>query len=328
MDAERTRHGGVVREEVERLFALPLLDLVHEAARVHRLHHDPGEVQCSALLSIKTGGCPEDCGYCPQSAHFETGLSREPLLPLDAVREAASRARAAGADRFCMGAAWREVKDGRDFDHVLDMVREVKALGLETCCTLGMLTPDQARRLQEAGLDYYNHNLDTSREYYPRIIGTRTYDERLATLRTVREAGMHVCCGGILGLGESESDRVGLLLELARLDPQPESVPLNALVAVPGTPLADRPPLRWDEMVRAVAVARLLMPKARIRLSAGRAELGEPAQALCLLAGANSIFLGERLLTTPNPDPGEDAVLLGRLGLRPVAPACEGADAR
>jgi biotin synthase len=322
---ERTPAPRPTREEVDALWATPLLELVHRAAAVHREHHDPGEVQCSALLSIKTGACPEDCAYCPQSAHYATNLERERLLELGRVREAARRAQAAGADRFCMGAAWREAKDGADFDRVLEMVREVKALGLETCATLGMLTPNQADRLRDAGLDYYNHNLDTSREHYPRIVSTRTYDERLATLRAVRESGMKVCCGGILGMGEAESDRVGLLLELARMRPQPESVPINALVPVPGTPLGDRPPLRWDEMARAVAVARILMPRARVRLSAGREQLGEAAQAICLLAGANSIFLGERLLTTPNPDPDEDRAFLARLGL---APAATGAAAR
>jgi len=306
------------REEVAALYRRPLLDLVRDAAEVHRRHHDPAEVQCSSLLSIKTGGCPEDCGYCSQSAHHDAGLRREPLLEIDEVVERAKAARAAGADRFCMGAAWREVRDGPEFEQVLAMVRSVRELGLETCATLGMLTCGQAARLKEAGLDYYNHNLDTSREFYDSVVTTRRYDDRLRTLDAVRNAGMKVCCGGILGMGESEEDRIGLLHELARRDPPIESVPINALVAVPGTPLADRPPLPWDEMVRAVAVARILMPRAKVRLSAGRLILSEEAQALCFLAGANSIFLGERLLTTPNPLPDKDGALLGKLGLRPA----------
>ncbi len=305
------------REEVAAVFRRPLLDLVLEAAAVHRRHHDPAEIQCSSLLSIKTGACPEDCAYCPQSARFDTGLQTEPLLELDEVRTAARNARANGADRFCMGAAWREVRDGPDFERVLEMVSEVKELGLETCVTLGMLGPGHARRLREAGLDFYNHNLDSSPEFYDRIITTRTYEDRLRTLRAVREAGIRVCCGGILGMGESEADRIGLLYELARQVPQPESVPINALVAVPGTPLGVQEPLPWDEMVRVVAVARLLMPAAKVRLSAGRTAMTEEGQALCFLAGANSIFLGDKLLTTPNPGPDKDAALLSKIGLRP-----------
>ncbi len=305
--------------EVEALLERPLLELVLEAALVHRRHHDPGRVQCSQLLSIKTGGCPEDCGYCSQSAHHRTGVAREPLLALDEVLSAARAARANGADRFCMGAAWREVKDGPEFERVLAMVQGVKRLGLETCATLGMLTDDQARALAGAGLDYYNHNLDTGRSHYGRIVSTRTYDERLATLAAVRAAGMRVCCGGILGLGEPRAARAELLCELANLDPQPESVPINALVRVPGTPLADAPPLDWTELVRAVAAARILMPGAVVRLSAGRTELSEAAQALCFLAGANSIFVGDELLTTPNPPPESDTALLAKLGLEAVA---------
>ena len=296
----------------------PLLELVHEAAAVHRTHHDPLRVQCSQLLSIKTGGCPEDCGYCSQSAHHGTALPREPLMRTDEVVTAAREAAAGGADRFCMGAAWREVKDGPEFERVLDMVREVKALGLETCVTLGMLEPHQARRLKEAGLDYYNHNLDTGRSHYDQVVGTRCFEDRLRTLAAVREADVHVCCGGILGMGESRAVRAELLAELAALDPQPESVPINALVPIEGTPLGELPALEWTELVRAVAAARILMPRAVVRLSAGRTELDEAAQAMCFLAGANSIFVGDELLTTPNPEPASDAALLEKLGLEPV----------
>jgi len=305
--------------EVEALLARPLLELVFEAAAVHRRHHDPARVQCSELLSIKTGGCPEDCGYCSQSAHHATPVAREPLLGLDAVLSAARAAREHGADRFCMGAAWREVKDGPEFERVLAMVRGVKELGLETCATLGMLTGEQAEKLRAAGLDYYNHNLDTGRSHYDKIVSTRGYDERLATLGHVRAAGMRVCCGGILGLGESRAARAELLCELAGLDPAPESVPINTLVHVPGTPLQDAAPLDWTELVRTVAAARLLMPASVVRLSAGRNELDEAAQALCFLAGANSIFVGEELLTTPNPSPDGDAALLAKLGLNAVS---------
>jgi biotin synthase len=301
--------------EVEALLETPLLELVLEAALVHRRHHDPRRIQCSQLLSIKTGGCPEDCGYCSQSAHFDTGLVREPLMSLEVVREQARAARASGADRFCMGAAWREVKDGAEFDRVLEMVREVKAQGLEACVTLGMLDDGQARRLAEAGLDYYNHNLDTGRSHYANVVTTRDYDERLATLARVRQAGIHVCSGGILGLGEERRARAELLAELAALDPQPESVPINTLVQVPGTPLGESAALDWTELVRTIAAARLLMPASVVRLSAGRSELDESTQALCFLAGANSIFVGEELLTTPNPRPESDAALLAKLGL-------------
>lgn len=300
------------------LFERPLLELVFEAARVHREHHDPARVQCSQLLSIKTGGCPEDCGYCSQSAHHETPVAREPLMAVDDVLAAARAARENGSDRFCMGAAWREVKDGPEFERVLEMVRGVKALGLESCVTLGMLEPHQAQRLREAGLDYYNHNLDTGRSHYGEIVSTRGYDERLDTLAAVRAAGIHVCCGGILGLGESRRARAELLAELAALEPPPESVPINALVAIEGTPLERAEPLDWSELVRAVAVARILMPDSVVRLSAGRTELHEAAQALCFLAGANSIFVGDELLTTPNPAPASDAALFEKLGLRAV----------
>jgi len=321
MSAPASEQASLGLEDVEALLARPLLELVFEAAAVHRRHHDPERVQCSQLLSIKTGGCPEDCGYCSQSAHFETPVEREPLLDVATVVENARAARAGGADRFCMGAAWREVKDGAEFERVLAMVREVKALGLETCVTLGMLAPHQAERLKAAGLDFYNHNLDTGRSHYGEIVHTRTFDERLATLAAVREAGIRVCSGGILGLGETRRARAELLLELASLLPQPESVPINTLVHVPGTPLANAEPVEWTELVRVVAAARILMPRSVVRLSAGRTELDESAQALCFLAGANSIFVGDELLTTPNPAPASDAALLSKLGLRAVRAA-------
>ncbi len=303
-------------EDVRNLLDRPLLELVYEGASVHRKHHDPSLVQCSQLLSIKTGGCSEDCGYCSQSAHFPAAVEREPLLEVARVVEKAKAARDGGADRFCMGAAWREVTDGQEFERVLEMVREVKALGLETCVTLGMVEAHQAQRLKQAGLDYYNHNLDTGRSHYGEIVHTRDYDERLRTLDTVREAGMNICSGGILGMGETRAVRAELLHELASLDPHPESVPINALVPIEGTPLGQTPLLDWTELVRAVAAARILMPSACVRLSAGRAELDEAAQALCFLAGANSIFVGDELLTTPNPEPSSDAALLAKLGLR------------
>ena len=308
------------RSAVEALYRRSLLRLVFDAATVHRQAQDPAAVQCASLLSVKTGGCPENCSYCPQSAHYRTGVEAEPLMTVEAVVEAAQSARAGGADRFCLGAAWREVQEGPEFDRILAMVRAVKGAGLETCATLGMLTGPQAVRLREAGLDYYNHNLDTGPAFYSSIVTTRCYDDRLRTLETVREAGLKVCCGGILGMGESHDDRIDLLCELARQTPPPESVPINALVAVEGTPLADRPPVPWDDLVRVVATARILMPQARIRLSAGRLQMSETLQALCFLAGANSIFLGDRLLTTPNADAGDDFALLERLGLHAVQP--------
>ncbi len=307
------------RADVQALLEKPLLDLVFEAAAVHRQHQDAGYVQCSQLLSIKTGGCPEDCNYCSQSAHFSTPVAKEPLMEVDQVLASAKQAKEGGADRFCMGAAWREVKDGPEFDQVLNMVREVKALGMETCVTLGMLTKGQAQRLKEAGLDYYNHNLDTGRDHYDKVITTRSYDDRLETLNAVREADLNVCCGGILGLGEKSSDRAQLLLELASMSPPPESVPINSLVAVEGTPLGETAPVDWSEFVRVIAAARILMPSATLRLSAGRGEMSEEAQALCFLAGANSIFMGDELLTTPNPAPDSDAALLSKLGLRTQA---------
>ncbi|MCP4769926.1 MAG: biotin synthase BioB [Planctomycetes bacterium] len=308
----------LAREEVAELYRRPLLDLVFEGARIHRAHHDPHVVQCSTLLSIKTGACQEDCKYCSQSAHNQTDLEREKLLAIEQVITAAKNAKAGGADRFCMGAAWRSIKDNKDFDRVLEMVREVKSLDLETCGTFGMLTPAQAQLLKEAGLDYYNHNLDTSPEYYEEVITTRTYDDRLTTLAAVRDAGMKVCCGGILGMGESEDDRIGLLHQLAIQSPPPESVPINALVPVEGTPLENVPPLAWDQMVRAVAVARILMPESMVRLSAGRHAMSEEAQAMCFMAGANSIFLGDQLLTTPNRGKDRDQELFDRLGLEGI----------
>jgi biotin synthase len=302
-------------EAIEALLEAPLMGLVLRAAAVHAAHHDPSKIQCSQLLSIKTGGCPEDCGYCSQSAHHESAVERKKLDAVADVVAAAKAAKQAGADRFCMGAAWREVRDGAEFDSVLEMVREVKALGLETCVTLGMLKQHQAKALGDAGLDYYNHNLDTGRSHYDAIVSTRTYDDRLDTLANVRAAGIHVCSGGILGLGEGTRARAELLHELSRLDPQPESVPINSLVAIPGTPLENAEAVDWSDLVRVVAAARIAMPKAVLRLSAGRTELHEAAQALCFLAGANSIFVGDELLTTPNPEPASDAALLAKLGL-------------
>ncbi|HEV8629978.1 MAG TPA: biotin synthase BioB [Thermoanaerobaculia bacterium] len=304
--------------EVQAVHDLPLPELLFRAQEVHRAAFDPTKVQLCTLLSIKTGGCPEDCGYCPQSAHYRTGVEAHKLLELEAVVAAAAEARRNGASRFCMGAAWREVKDGPQLERVLEMVRGVAALGLEVCCTLGMLTEAQAERLAAAGLTAYNHNLDSGPDFYSRIITTRTYDDRLQTLAAVRRAGLTVCCGGILGMGETVADRVAMLTVLAHLDPHPESVPINALVAVEGTPLADRPPVSALEMARMIATARIVLPRSRVRLSAGRATMSEEAQALCLLAGANSLFLGERLLTTPNPGPDADAELLAKLGLEPL----------
>jgi biotin synthase len=303
------------REEVAALWRRPLLDLVLDAAVLHRERHPRGAVQMAALLSVKTGGCPEDCGYCPQSARYETGVSREALLPLEEVRSAAAAARAAGATRFCLGGAYRSVPDGEAFERLLEMVRAVRGLGMEACVTFGMLRADQARRLAEAGLTAYNHNLDTGEAYYDRVVTTRRYADRLETLRHVRAAGVQVCCGGILGLGETDDDRIDLLHTLATFDPHPESVPVNALVPVAGTPLGDRPRLDPLVLVRAVAVARLLMPDARVRLSAGRKDLSDAEQALCFLAGANSVFAGDTLLTTPNVPAERDEDLLGRLGL-------------
>ena len=306
------------RDEIRALFDLPLSELIFRAQGIHRAHFDPTEVQLSTLLSIKTGGCPEDCAYCPQSAQYDTGVDAEKLMPLDKVLAEARAARDAGASRFCMGAAWRSPKE-RDLDRVCAMVEGVKELGLETCATLGMLTASQATKLRAAGLDYYNHNLDTSPEFYGQIITTRTYDDRLETLEHVRNAGIHVCCGGIVGMGETREDRIGMIATLANLPVHPESVPINMLVRVAGTPLADRPPLEPIEFVRTVAVARITMPRSMVRLSAGRETMSEETQALCFLAGANSIFCGPRLLTTPNPKRDRDQLLMDRLGLQPMA---------
>ena len=300
--------------QVEALFALPFNDLLARAHQAHRAHHRPNALQLSTLLSIKTGGCPEDCGYCPQAARYHTGVSDEALLPLAAVSAAAAAAKAAGATRFCMGAAWRGPRQ-RDLEPVLAMVRAVKALGLETCATLGMLKPGQAEALRAAGLDYYNHNLDTAPEFYGEIITTRTYRDRLETLARVRAAGIRVCCGGIVGMGESRAERAGLIVQLANLDPYPESVPINNLVQVEGTPLYGAEPIDPLEFVRTVAVARITMPQAMVRLSAGRRELGDGIQALCFFAGANSVFYGDKLLTTGNPDVEADRALFSRLGL-------------
>jgi biotin synthase len=303
--------------EVRALFALPFMDLILQAQGVHRAHHLPNTVQMSTLLSIKTGACPEDCAYCPQSVHWPTGVGREALMEVAAVRECAGRAKAAGATRFCMGAAYRAPK-ARDLEVIVQMIRAVHEQGLESCATLGMLTAEQARQLKAAGLDYYNHNLDTSAEFYGEIIHTRTYQQRLDTLDAVRAAGLKVCCGGIIGMGESTDDRAQLLRTLANLPQHPESVPINRLVKVPGTPLADAPEVDPFDFVRSCAVARILMPRAHVRLSAGREDMSDELQALCFLAGVNSIFYGERLLTTGNPDVARDQALLKRLGLTPL----------
>jgi biotin synthase len=314
---DKLRHDWSV-DEIGDLYALPFSELVFRAQSVHRRHFDPREVQLSTLLSVKTGGCPEDCAYCPQSAHYETGIDASKLMDVDAVLKEARAAKEQGAQRFCMGAAWREPKD-RDLDAVCAMVEGVKALGLETCATLGMLTGGQAARLKHAGLDYYNHNLDTSPEYYGAIITTRTYQERLDTLAAARTAGMKLCCGGIVGMGESRRDRAGLIATLASLPVHPESVPINLLVQVVGTPLAGGTPLDDIEFVRTIAVARISMPASMVRLSAGREEMSDAMQALCFLAGANSIFCGARLLTTPNPERDQDRALMDKLGLAPMA---------
>ena len=308
------RHDWTL-DEVRALFDLPFAELIFRAQQTHRRHFDPNEVQVSTLLSIKTGRCPEDCKYCPQSVRWNTGLDDEELLPVEVVREVARKAREAGSERFCMGAAWRRPKD-RQVDRVIELIEAVREEGLETCLTLGMLTAEQAERLRDAGLDYYNHNLDTSPEYYEDIITTRSYQDRLDTLENVRASGMKVCCGGIVGMGESRDDRVGLLAQLANLPDHPQSVPINQLVRVPGTPLEDAEAIDPLEFVRTIAVARLLMPEARVRLSAGREEMSDEMQALCFLAGANSIFYGEKLLTTGNPDVDADRALFERLGIR------------
>ena len=317
MQPNGLRHDWT-REEVQAIYARPMLDAVFAAQVIHRRYFAAGEVQLCQLLSVKTGGCPEDCAYCPQSAHYETSVERQPLLSVEHVIKTARDARDHGVTRFCMGAAWRQVSDGPEFDAVLEMVRGVSSLGLEVCCTLGMLNESQARRLAEAGLHAYNHNLDTSAEFYSQIITTRTYGDRLRTLEHVRKAGITVCCGGIIGMGESAEDRIGLLHQLCRLNPHPESVPINLLARVEGTPLGNAEPLDPFILVRTIAAARTLMPGSRVRLSAGRRSLSREATALCFMAGANSIFVGDKLLTVPNPSRNEDEALLDDLDLRPL----------
>lgn len=309
------RHDWTI-EEIGEIYDLPLPELIFRAQTVHREFHQPDEIQGCQLLSIKTGGCPEDCAYCPQSAHYKTGLEREGLLSVEKTLEAARRAKSSGATRFCMGAAWRDAPDGVQFENVLEMVKGVRDLGMEACCTLGMLREDQAEKLAEAGLTAYNHNLDTSPEFYGSIISTRTYDERLKTLENVRRAGVTVCSGGIIGMGETREDRYSLLRQLANQSPHPESVPINQLVRVEGTPLADEDDLDVFDFVRMIATARILMPGSMVRLSAGRLQLSDEAQAMCFLAGANSIFMGEKLLTTSNPETDRDARLLDKMGMR------------
>lgn len=315
MDGEaRVKAARWAREDVEALMALPFAELIFRAAEIHREHFNPNEVQASRLLSIKTGGCPEDCGYCSQSAHFKTGLKASKLMEKDAVIAEARRAKEEGASRFCMGAAWRSPKD-RDMEALCDMVSEVKAMGLETCMTLGMLSELQAKQLSEAGLDYYNHNIDTSPEYYDKVISTRTFEDRIDTLEKVRGAGMKVCCGGIVGMGEQVEDRAGFLLALANMTPPPESVPINSLMPIEGTPLGNSEAVSAVDFARLVAVARILMPTSYVRLSAGREHMSDEAQALCFLAGANSIFVGDELLTTNNPGQAKDARLFEALGV-------------
>jgi biotin synthase len=304
-------------EEISTIYNTPLLDLVYKASTIHRKHNDTGEVQVCTLLSIKTGGCSEDCAYCPQAARYSTGVDVQALMKTDEVLSYAAKAKAAGSTRFCMGAAWREVRDNRDFDRVLDMVKGINQMGMEVCTTLGMLTEEQAQKLKDAGLYAYNHNLDTSREHYDDIITTRTYDERLTTLDNVRKVGVSVCCGGIIGLGEKHEDRIEMLRTLSNLPEHPESVPINALVRVAGTPLENQPKVDIWDMVRMIATARIIMPKAMVRLSAGRTEMTIAEQAWCFMVGANSIFAGDKLLTTPNPTFDEDMAMFNMLGLQP-----------
>ncbi len=306
------------KQDIIDLYNKPLLELIFEAAQVHREHHDPSRIQVSTLISIKTGGCPEDCGYCPQAARYHTSIEKNDLLPYETVMGLAKKAKANGSSRICMGAAWRNVKEGEDFENVLKMVRGLSQLDLEVCCTLGMITESQAVRLAEAGLHYYNHNLDTSEEYYKEVISTRGYDDRLKTLGNVRKGSLKVCSGGIIGMGESVEDRAGMLLSLSKLDPQPESVPINALVAVEGTPMEEQEVVPVWEVVRMIATARIVMPRTTVRLSAGRTEMSTEAQALCFMAGASSIFAGEKLLTTPNPGEDKDAEMFSLLGLIPT----------
>lgn len=305
------------REEITEIFNAPIMELIYRAATVHREHNDPSEVQVCTLLSVKTGGCPEDCAYCPQAARYHTDVKVHKLLPTEEVISKAKEAKDSGSTRFCMGAAWREVRDNRDFDRVLDMVKGVNEMGMEVCCTLGMLTEEQALKLKEAGLYAYNHNLDTSEEHYDDIISTRTYDDRLDTIDNVRNAKISVCSGGIIGMGEKEEDRIGMLHTLSTMEEHPESVPVNALVPVEGTPLAEQPRVSVWEMIRMIATARILMPKSMVRLSAGRVRMNMEEQALCFMAGANSIFAGDKLLTTPNPDVVEDKEMFQTLNLKP-----------
>lgn len=325
-DAQLRAATPWTRQAIEALFALPFNDLLFRAQQVHREHFDPNAVQISTLLSIKTGGCPEDCGYCPQAARYHTGVDNEAMLAVETVVNEAKAAKARGATRFCMGAAFRSPKQ-RDLEPVLEMIRQVRALGMETCATLGMLREGQAEQLKEAGLDYYNHNLDTAPEFYGEIIKTRDYEDRLDTLERVRQAGMHICCGGIVGMGESRAQRAGLINQLANMDPPPESVPINLLVQVEGTPLYGTEALEPFEFVRTIAVARITMPKSFVRLSAGRQQMPETLQALCFLAGANSIFYGEKLLTTENPEASADMAMFDKLGIKPLNVAADAADA-
>lgn len=311
-----TRHNWT-KEEILEIYNKPFMELLYEAATVHRQYHDPNTVQVSTLLSIKTGGCPEDCGYCPQAARYHTNVEGNDLMSVHQVKAQALRAKASGSSRVCMGAAWRNVKDGPEFDQVLEMVRTINKLDMEVCCTLGMVTENQAKRLAEAGLYAYNHNLDTSEEYYKEVISTRGYEDRLQTIENVRKTNVTVCSGGIIGMGESIEDRAGMLVALSTLNPQPESVPINALVAVDGTPMEDQKPVEIWEMVRMVATTRIVMPQTQVRLSAGRTGMSREGQAMCFFAGANSIFAGDKLLTTPNPDVNEDMEMFRQLGLNP-----------
>lgn len=315
-----TKRHDWTRDEIIALYNKPLMDLLYQAASVHRVHHDPNVVQVSTLLSIKTGGCPEDCGYCPQAARYHTDIEGNDLMSVQQVKAQALRAKAGGSSRVCMGAAWRNVKDGPEFDSVLEMVRTINKLDMEVCCTLGMLTENQAKRLAEAGLYAYNHNLDTSEEYYKEVISTRGYEDRLQTIENVRKTNVTVCSGGIIGMGESVADRAGMLVALASLNPQPESVPINALVAVDGTPMEDEKPVEIWEMIRMVATTRIVMPETQVRLSAGRTQMSREGQAMCFFAGANSIFAGDKLLTTPNPDVNEDMKMFEMLGMVPQKP--------
>ncbi|GAA4295089.1 biotin synthase BioB [Aestuariibaculum suncheonense] len=313
------RHNWT-QKEILAIYNKPLMELLYKASTIHRLHHDPNTVQVSTLLSIKTGGCPEDCGYCPQAARYHTNIEGNDLMSVTQVKAQALRAKASGSSRVCMGAAWRNVKDGEEFDRVLEMVRTINKLDMEVCCTLGMLTENQAKRLAEAGLYAYNHNLDSSEDYYKQVISTRGFEDRLKTINNVRKTNVTVCSGGIIGMGETEEDRAGMLVALSTLNPQPESVPINALVAVEGTPLEDQKPVSIWDMVRMVATTRIVMPETQVRLSAGRTQMTQEGQAMCFFAGANSIFAGDKLLTTPNPDVNEDMELFKLLGLNPQKP--------